>query len=449
MNILRKDCRSGPAAKVNYLSTLFIYSIKKKFRTAFVAGLAIILSAMSLVPVFSGVPVAAASTGMIPINLVFYGTHNAAIDQQIVAAKPMFLIDNTPAGPWGGNCNASYFAGYSIKVFSYIDGGDEGTQQRSVPNDLTSNLNYIDAISKESGVYGVFLDEVSAEPSSASLNYLSQIYAKAKQDGLAVMFNTGVDSWSDSLMQYCDYINSSEEYHGGTMTASQQKWASRTVLLAQNINDAATAANLTNTAVAKGFLAEYSCSSYENLPSYLTTYVSLITGNNTQVNQAPVFAPIGNQTVILGTSVQFTVSARDVDGNTLTYSVSDLPSGAIFNTGTGSFNWTPVNAGVFSITFTVSDGNLSASQNVSIDVQTAVTTTPSSTTTSLSTTTGSQTPAWDVNGDHVCNITDIAKIGNHFGETGTPGWIPEDVNKDGVINILDIVYVGNYFGQTW
>jgi hypothetical protein len=40
-------------------------------------------------------------------------------------------------------------------------------------------------------------------------------------------------------------------------------------------------------------------------------------------------------------------------------------------------------------------------------------------------------------------------IGNHFGETGTPGWIPEDVNKDGVINILDIVYAGNHFGQTW
>jgi len=449
MNILRNDYRSGTEAKFNYLSILFIHSIKKKFRTTFVAGLAIVLTAMSLVSVFSGVPVAAASTGMNPINLVFYGTHNSAIDQQIAAAKPMFLIDNTPDGPWGGNCNASFFAGYGIKVFSYIDGGYEGTQSRSIPNDLTSNLNYIDAISKESGVYGVFVDEVSDEPSSAGLNYLSQIFTRAKQDGLAVMFNTGVDSWSDSLMQYCDYINSSEEYSGGMMTASQQKWASRTVLLAQNISDAATAANLTNTAIVKGFLAEYSCSSYENLPSYLTTYVSLITGNTTQVNQAPVFAPIGNQTAILGTSAQFIVSATDVGGNTLTYSASNLPSGATFNTGTGSFYWTPVKVGVYSIIFTVSNGKLSASQNVTIDVQTAVTPTPPSTTTYFSTTTGSQTPAWDVNGDHVCNITDIAMIGNHFGETGKPGWIPEDVNKDGVINVLDIVYVGNYFGQTW
>jgi hypothetical protein len=33
-------------------------------------------------------------------------------------------------------------------------------------------------------------------------------------------------------------------------------------------------------------------------------------------------------------------------------------------------------------------------------------------------------PNWDVNGDHICDITDIALIGLHFGETGSPGWIP-------------------------
>jgi hypothetical protein len=94
--------------------------------------------------------------------------------------------------------------------------------------------------------------------------------------------------------------------------------------------------------------------------------------NTTQVNQARVFAPIGNQTAILGTSVQFTVSAMDVDGNNLIYSASNLPPGATFNSGIGNFNWTPVKAGVDSITFTVIDGNLRASRNVMIDVQTAV-----------------------------------------------------------------------------
>ena len=62
----------------------------------------------------------------------------------------------------------------------------------------------------------------------------------------------------------------------------------------------------------------------------------------------------------------------DVDGNNLIYSASNLPPGATFNSGIGNFNWTPVKAGVDSITFTVIDGNLRASRNVMIDVQTAV-----------------------------------------------------------------------------
>lgn len=102
MNISKKNYRSNTMAKFNYLSTLFNQTLKKRPKVAFITGLAIVLSIISLVPIFSGVPVAAASTGMNPINLVFYGTHDSAIDRQIVAAKPIFLIDNTPAGPWGG-----------------------------------------------------------------------------------------------------------------------------------------------------------------------------------------------------------------------------------------------------------------------------------------------------------------------------------------------------------
>jgi hypothetical protein len=36
----------------------------------------------------------------------------------------------------------------------------------------------------------------------------------------------------------------------------------------------------------------------------------------------------------------------------------------------------------------------------------------------------------------------MIRIGIHFGETGPPGWIPEDVNQDGVINVLDMILVG-------
>jgi hypothetical protein len=33
-----------------------------------------------------------------------------------------------------------------------------------------------------------------------------------------------------------------------------------------------------------------------------------------------------------------------------------------------------------------------------------------------------------------------------WGQTGAPGWIPEDVNKDGVINVLDMIKIGQ---QNW
>jgi hypothetical protein len=58
-------------------------------------------------------------------------------------------------------------------------------------------------------------------------------------------------------------------------------------------------------------------------------------------------------------------------------------------------------------------------------------------------------PEWDLNGDQVCNIGDVVKVGLHWGETGNDGWIPEDLNNDGTINIGDVVVIGLYWGETW
>jgi hypothetical protein len=49
------------------------------------------------------------------------------------------------------------------------------------------------------------------------------------------------------------------------------------------------------------------------------------------------------------------------------------------------------------------------------------------------------TAPWDVNGDGFVNVLDMISVGQHFGETGSPGWIPEDVNRDGVINVRDML----------
>ncbi len=58
-------------------------------------------------------------------------------------------------------------------------------------------------------------------------------------------------------------------------------------------------------------------------------------------------------------------------------------------------------------------------------------------------------PAWDVNGDHIADIADIALIGLHWQESGTPGWIPEDANGDGVIDVGDIAVVGLHWLEIW
>jgi hypothetical protein len=55
--------------------------------------------------------------------------------------------------------------------------------------------------------------------------------------------------------------------------------------------------------------------------------------------------------------------------------------------------------------------------------------------------------AWDVNQDGSIDVLDMILVGNHFGETGDPGWIAEDVKPDGSIDVLDLILIGNHFGE--
>lgn len=58
-------------------------------------------------------------------------------------------------------------------------------------------------------------------------------------------------------------------------------------------------------------------------------------------NRAPILEAIGNQTVSENQNLSFTLSASDPDGDNLTYSALNLPSGASFDPSTLTFNWTP------------------------------------------------------------------------------------------------------------
>ena len=88
------------------------------------------------------------------------------------------------------------------------------------------------------------------------------------------------------------------------------------------------------------------------------------------INQPPVLKPIGDKTVCSTKTLTFTISGTDL-GDVLTYSASGLPTGAVFDSGTKTFTWTPGigQAGTYPVTFTVTDsGGLSDSETVTITV---------------------------------------------------------------------------------
>jgi hypothetical protein len=340
---------------------------RKQIKNTITAAMAGILIMVSIFAAMVTQNKLLAASPTVSINLINYGSDSTAIDNTIINAHPAFIVDNSPAGPWKGNANISTFVSAGIKYFEYIDGGYEGTEAQAILNDITSNLNYITAAAN-AGAYGIFLDEVSANPNSASLSYLQQIYNKAHSLALKVVFNCGVDIWSDSLMTYCDYINSSEVWNNGPLTASQAKWASRTWLLTQGVNDAATAANLTKEAWAKGILAEYACSSYGSIPSWLPTYYSLISGSSPIVTAPGITTTtLANGTV--GTTYSKTLTATGGTAPyTWTISSGTLPAGLSLSTG-GVISGTATSVGTKALTFKVTDSNsITATKPLSITI---------------------------------------------------------------------------------
>jgi len=88
-----------------------------------------------------------------------------------------------------------------------------------------------------------------------------------------------------------------------------------------------------------------------------------ITVSNT--NRAPVISGQPTTSITAGTAYQFIPGATDVDGDSLTFSITNKPTWATFNANSGQLSGTPVNndAGTYNITISVSDG--SSSDNIS------------------------------------------------------------------------------------
>ena len=93
------------------------------------------------------------------------------------------------------------------------------------------------------------------------------------------------------------------------------------------------------------------------------------------INEPPVFKPIGNKNIVTGIDLKFTVSAVDPDDpatpqGRLTYSAPVLPTGATFNANTRTFFWTPTenNLGINKATFQVKDDVHTITQSIEIEI---------------------------------------------------------------------------------
>lgn len=73
-------------------------------------------------------------------------------------------------------------------------------------------------------------------------------------------------------------------------------------------------------------------------------------------NRAPVMNMLVAQTVAAGSSLQFTASATDADGDQVTFSAIGLPSGASLDSHTGQFSWSTTLPGVYTVAISPSDG---------------------------------------------------------------------------------------------
>jgi hypothetical protein len=90
-------------------------------------------------------------------------------------------------------------------------------------------------------------------------------------------------------------------------------------------------------------------------------------------NMPPVLDPIGNKSASAFVNLSFNTTASDNNDqidDALSFSVDVLPPGATYDATTGHFSWTPTasDGGIYTLTFSVSDGHSSDSETITISV---------------------------------------------------------------------------------
>jgi YVTN family beta-propeller protein len=89
------------------------------------------------------------------------------------------------------------------------------------------------------------------------------------------------------------------------------------------------------------------------------------------VNSSPVIVNPGDQSGVVGTSVDLLIGASDGDNEPLTFDATGLPDGLQINASTGRITGLPVSAGLFNVSVTVSDAEESDTANFTWDIAAA------------------------------------------------------------------------------
>ena len=143
------------------------------------------------------------------------------------------------------------------------------------------------------------------------------------------------------------------------------------ILGQSNITTQGTFITIDATAIAASGISEFDLSNIMITDQSGNPVIYNLTNDSIKINDPPALTTINNRTVNEGQLLSFNLVATDLNGDTLSYSTSNLPSGATFDQTTKTFMWTPtfIQSGIYpNVRFAVTDGALTVSENITLTV---------------------------------------------------------------------------------
>ena len=160
------------------------------------------------------------------------------------------------------------------------------------------------------------------------------------------------------------------------------------------------------------------------------------------LNTPPTLAIVANQSAVQGKATSLQLSGADADGGVLTYGGNGLPAGMAIAVSTGLISGTPVAAGNYPVTVTVSDGMQTATRTFTWSVANPVAPVVRITTPTTATTFSANAVALSLGGTASGNVgvrqvTWSNSLGGSGTATGTTNWSASIGLRKG-LNLLTI-----------